>query len=100
MVNDKFEKTAEIFKALSHPIRLKIVCGLIKKNECNVSKMVENLGLSQPLVSQHLTILKNAGVIQGYRDKNQICYKVINDEVRKIIKALECQIITDEGVTE
>lgn len=91
MIKDRYEETSELFKALSHPIRLKIVCGLIKKNECNVSKMVEHLNLSQPLISQHLTILKNAGIIQGYRDGNQICYKVINDEVRKILKALECQ---------
>lgn len=91
MIKDRDEETSELFKALSHPIRLKIVCGLIKKNECNVSKMVEQLNLPQPLISQHLTILKNAGIIQGYRDGNQICYKVINDEVRQIIKALECQ---------
>jgi len=82
------EKFAEIFKALAHPIRLKIVCGLIKKEECNVSIMVEKLGLPQPTVSQHLTILKSAGIIEGYRKGTQICYKVTDETTKKLIKVL------------
>ena len=83
------EKIAEIFKALSSPTRLKIVVGLIEKHECNVNKMAEGLGIAQPNVSQHLTILKNAGVIEGYRKGNQICYKVVNEFVIKILKIME-----------
>lgn len=86
------EKLCEIFKALSNPIRLRIVCGLIKKEECNVSIMVEKLGIPQPTVSQHLNILKNAGVITGCRKGTQICYQVTDDVVRRIIKELECDI--------
>ena len=83
------EKYSEIFKALAHPIRLKIVCGLIKKEQCNVSVMVDKLALPQPTVSQHLNILKNAGIIEGFRKGTQICYKVTNEETRKIIGVLE-----------
>lgn len=83
------EKYAEIFKALAHPIRLKIVCGLIKKEQCNVTIMVDKLGLPQPTVSQHLNILKNAGIIEGFRKGTQICYKVTCEETRKIIENLE-----------
>jgi len=83
------EKTAEIFKALSCTTRLKIVVGLIEKNECNVKKMAAGLNLPQPNVSQHLSVLKNAGIIEGYRKGNQICYKVINEFVTKIAKNME-----------
>lgn len=83
------EKTAEIFKALSSETRLKIVFGLIAKNECNVSKMAEGLNIAQPNVSQHLSVLKNAGIIEGYRKGNQICYKVTNELVAKIVKNME-----------
>lgn len=83
------EQYVEIFKALAHPIRLKIACGLCDKEECNVSLMVEKLGVPQPTVSQHLNILKNAGIITGYRKGTQICYKVTNEIVRKIVKSLE-----------
>ncbi len=87
MTND-IDKTAEIFKALSSTTRLKIVIGLIAKHECNVNKMSEGLGIPQPNVSQHLTILKNAGIIEGYRKGNQICYKVIDEQTKAIIQSL------------
>ena len=77
---------SEIFKALAHPTRLTIAYNLSKKAECNVSKMSECLGVPQPTVSQHLTILKNANVITRYRNGNQICYKI---EKQKVIKILE-----------
>lgn len=88
MKND-IEKTAEIFKALSGTTRLRIVVGLIEKNECNVNKMAEGLNIAQPNVSQHLSVLKNAGIIEGYRKGNQICYKVINEFVIDIVKTME-----------
>lgn len=84
-MKSKIEETAEVFKALSHPTRLAIVCGLASSDECNVSKMVDKLGLLQPNISQHLAILKNAGVIEGYRKGSQVCYKVANESVKKLI---------------
>lgn len=82
------EKLADIFKALSHPIRLKIAMGLITKDDCNVNSMVEKLNIPQPTVSQHLTILKNAGIIEGYRKGNQVCYKLMNQNVKVIITSI------------
>lgn len=87
-----FEIYSEIFKALAHPIRLKIACGLTQKDECCVSVMVEKLGVAQPTVSQHLNILKNAKVVEGYRKGNQICYKIINNKVKKIISSMEINL--------
>lgn len=89
MIKINFDETAAIFKALAHPIRVKIVAGLIKKEECNVTKMVENLQIPQPTVSQHLNILKSQGVIKGFRKANQICYRVVDEDVIKIFKAIE-----------
>lgn len=84
--NEKFENLAEVFKALSHPIRVEIVTNLItRKEECNVTKMVECLGISQPNVSQHLNILKNAGIIKGFRKGNNICYRVVDEQVIKML---------------
>jgi len=85
MTEEKFENLAEIFKALAHPLRVKIALGLMKKEECNVSKIVERTGVAQPTVSQHLNILKNAGVIKGNRKGNSICYQVENETVIKIL---------------
>lgn len=84
---ENIEILSEKFKALSHPIRLQIAMGLMKKENCNVTKMVEKLGMAQPKISQHLTILKSAGIIDGYRKGNQICYKLTCETTRKILKA-------------
>lgn len=78
----------EIFKALAHPTRLTIAYNLMQKEECNVSKMSTCLGIPQPTVSQHLSILKNAKVITGSRNGNQICYKVENPKVISVLKQL------------
>ena len=83
------DNVVDIFKALSCKTRLDIVVGLISNSECNVCKMAEELNIPQPNVSQHLTVLKNAGVIQGYRKGTQICYKVVSEQVKAIINSLE-----------
>jgi len=88
-MNIETEKLLEIFKALSCKPRFDIVVGLISHHECNVTKMAEKLNIPQPNVSQHLTILKKAGVIEGFRKGNQICYQVTNEQVKKIISALD-----------
>jgi DNA-binding transcriptional ArsR family regulator len=89
MKKTSYEHIAGIFKALAHPTRAKIVDGLIRKDECNVTKMVENLGIPQPTVSQHLNILRSHGILEGYRKGNQVCYKVVNEQVKKIFSAIE-----------
>lgn len=80
---------SEILKALGHPVRLKIVCGLVKKETCNVGTIVEKLSIPQPTISQHLNILKNAGIVTGYRKGTQVCYKIENAEVIKIIENMD-----------
>lgn len=88
-MKDNIENLLDIFKALSCRARFDIVVGLIKSNECNVTKMAEKLNIPQPNVSQHLTVLKKAGVIEGFRKGNQICYRVTSEQTRKIIESLE-----------
>ncbi len=85
---NKYEKTSEILKALSHPARLQIAAGLLK-NECNVSEIQEKLGLPQSTTSRHLRILKDAGIIKGRREGTVICYKVINELGRKMMRLIE-----------
>ncbi|MCD4688675.1 MAG: metalloregulator ArsR/SmtB family transcription factor [Desulfuromonadaceae bacterium] len=82
-----FEREAEILKVLGHPIRLKIVAGLLSE-ACNVKKIWECLGLPQATVSQHLALLKNKGIIEGRRSGVEVYYSVISDQSRWIIEAL------------
>ena len=84
-----YEHDSELLKALGHPIRLKIVAGLMSGHECNVNTMVENLNLPQSTVSQHLSVLKNKGIIAFRKEGVRACYRVVNDHVRAIINELE-----------
>ncbi len=86
------ENYAEIFKALAHPVRLKIACGLLHRGKCNVNTMVEKLGVSQSLISQHLNILKNCGLIKGCREGNIIWYKLENELAIKLLNNIELNI--------
>ena len=91
-MKNNLDNIVGIFKALACETRLKIVMGFLEKKECNVNLMAENLGIAQPNVSQHLAILKNAGVIEGYRNGTQICYRVVNEQVSEIIKCVQMHL--------
>lgn len=80
-------QTSEILKAIAHPVRLCIVRGLIN-NQCNVTKMQECLDLPQSTVSQHLAKLKAAGIIEGERSGLEVCYRVVNEQVKDIMALL------------
>ena len=86
-MNMAHKKKSGILKALAHPVRYCIVEGLLA-GERNVATMVECTGVPQPTVSQHLNILRAAGIIQGQREGNQILYSVCSGEARKIVQAL------------
>ncbi len=85
--NQSYEREAEILKVLGHPIRLKIVAGLISQ-VCNVKKIWECLELPQATVSQHLALLKNKGIIEGERDGVEVYYRVVSTQARQIIEAM------------
>src|SRR6201994_1378999 len=71
---DKQNKLASMMKALAHPARVAIIQHLIKANACICGDLVDELGLAQPTISQHLKELKNAGLIQGTIEGTSVCY--------------------------
>ncbi len=86
-MNIHHKKKAAILKALAHPIRFCIVEGLMA-GEQNVAAMVECTKVPQPTVSQHLNILKAAGVLSGERVGNQILYMVCNEDAKNVVSSL------------
>ena len=81
------EEYAEVFKALANETRLKMLMGVFK-DECNVTKIVRKLGVPQSTISQHLSILRNKGIVKGRREGTKICYQVIDEKAREIIEIL------------
>src|SRR5580700_9087458 len=80
--SDKQNRLAGMMKALAHPARIAILQQLIKTNACICGDLVDELGLAQPTISQHLKELKNAGIIQGTVEGTSVCY-CINPKVWK-----------------
>src|SRR5882757_9640820 len=71
---ERQNKLAQMFKALAHPARIAIIQQLIKANACVCGDLVDELGLAQATISQHLKELKNAGLIQGTIEGTSVCY--------------------------
>lgn len=65
---------AQMAKALGHPARIAILQHLIKINSCICGDLVDEIGLAQPTISQHLKELKNAGLIKGNIEGTSVCY--------------------------
>jgi len=84
-------EAARLAKALGHPARVAIVRMLIECGECVCGTIVEGLPLSQATVSQHLKVLKEAGLIRGEIDGPRVCY-CINPEAVKRFKTLLDQL--------
>ncbi|MCL2859030.1 MAG: metalloregulator ArsR/SmtB family transcription factor [Oscillospiraceae bacterium] len=83
----KYEKKAEVLKALAHPIRLCIAKGLIE-NKCNVNNMQECLGAGQSNISQHLSKLKAARIVKSKKIGAEVYYYIDDDEIINLIKTI------------
>ncbi|MDF2515880.1 MAG: transcriptional regulator [Sphingobacterium sp.] len=79
---DEQNKLAVAFKVLGHPARIAILQYIIDKKACICNDLVDELGLAQATISQHLKELKNTGIIQGTIEGKSVCY-CINEMVWK-----------------
>ncbi len=81
---EEYKAQAKLFKALMHPVRLEILEEL-RKDEACVCHLEANLGYRQAYISQHLSVLRDAGLVQDRRDGWNIFYRVIKPEVFELI---------------
>jgi len=77
------------FKAIGHPVRQQILEELQKSGELNVAEIVKKLGLSQPTISHHLSILKESGAIKVRTKGTQSIYSVCCDKASECCCSLE-----------
>jgi ArsR family transcriptional regulator len=94
------EESAEILKAIAHPVRLCILACLKNTGDCNVSHLIEKLELPQSTVSRHLSRLRASGVVEGTRNGLEVQYTIINEETKGIIDLLMTNIEALEGGSE
>src|SRR6516165_1467729 len=80
------EAAGELLRALAAPVRIAIVLHLLESQRC-VHELVDALGVPQPLVSQHLRILKAAGVVEGERSGREVLYRLVDHHLAHIVTA-------------
>lgn len=78
------EELATLAKALGHPARVKILRTLLRKNGCICGDLVNELPLAQSTVSQHLKVLKEAGLIYGDVDGPRVYYCIEPRALRRL----------------
>ncbi len=92
-----FHLAAETFRVMSAPMRLKIINCLCNE-EKNVGQLLEEIKTTQPNMSQHLNTLFKAKILGRRRDGVQIYYRIINDRVVTLCRAVCTQIAMDSNV--
>lgn len=70
------ERIATVAKALAHPARVRIIAFLLSRPECIGGDIVDEVGLAQSTVSEHLRILKASGLVVGRIERPRICYSL------------------------
>ncbi len=81
------ERASRSLKAMSHPLRLKILCTL-GAQEISVQDIVEQVGTSQSNISQHLAILRDKGILASRKDANRVYYRVGDARTLRLISMM------------
>ncbi|WP_414635607.1 ArsR/SmtB family transcription factor [Actinophytocola sp.] len=74
----------DLLRALAAPVRIAIVLELRAADRC-VHELVDALGVAQPLISQHLRVLKAAGVVHGERHGREVVYRLVDEHLSHIV---------------
>ena len=78
------DRASRSLKAMSHPLRLKILC-VLGGQEVSVQEIVEHVGTSQSNISQHLAILRDKGILASRKDANRVYYRVSDSRTLALI---------------
>ncbi len=89
---EKLAPYAQKFKAIGHPIRLKILCLIADQEVPCVGDIWRCLDQPQPVVSQHLAILKHYGIVTSEVKKTRRIYTICDPFIKNLIDAMICQI--------
>ena len=79
-----YAAAGDLLRALAAPVRIAIVLEL-RGSPCCVHDLVDALAVPQPLVSQHLRVLKAAGVVRGERRGREVVYSLVDDHLAHIV---------------
>ena len=85
---EDIERASRSLKAMSHPLRLRILC-ILGDQEVSVQEIVECVGTSQSNISQHLAILRDKGILASRKDANRVFYRVGDARTLRLIDMMQ-----------
>lgn len=91
----EWERVGGVFRTLGSPLRVGIVV-LLRERARSVTELVEALGVSQPLVSQHLRVLRSSGLVAGERNGREMIYSLTDERAYDLIS--EARTAAGRGV--
>ena len=83
--DEQIEEASRAMKAMSHPLRLKIVC-VLGDQEVSVQDIVDQVGTSQSNISQHLALMREKGVLRTRKDANRVYYRLADVRMLEVIE--------------
>ncbi|HSH85586.1 MAG TPA: metalloregulator ArsR/SmtB family transcription factor [Guyparkeria sp.] len=86
--SEDIERASRSLKAMSHPLRLKILC-VLGDGELSVQKIVEAVGTTQSNISQHLAILRDKGIVASRKEANRVFYRVSDARTLRLIGMMQ-----------
>ena len=87
-MNNKLKYTANVLKTIGHPIRVEIIRKIYENEILSVSEIQDLLGVSQPVISLHLGVLKKRGIINSLKKGRQSLYFIQKKSVPQVIQIL------------
>ena len=85
---DDLERVTRSLKAISHPLRLRILC-TISDTDISVQEIVDVVGTSQSNISQHLSILREKGILASRKEANRVFYRVNDTRTLMLVKMMQ-----------
>jgi DNA-binding transcriptional ArsR family regulator len=81
---ESINQASAAMQAIAHPMRLKILC-LVGNQELSVLEIVDAVGTTQSNVSQHLSVLRDHGILESRKEANKVFYRIADGRVLKMI---------------
>ena len=98
-MDKNIEMAANALKAISHPLRLKVLC-VLDSRELSVQEIINHVGTSQSNVSKHLSLLRDKGILATRRDMNRIMYRIADQRMLMLIDTMHkvfCSNLPNNG---
>ena len=91
--NEQLETSLRVMRALTHPLRLRIIDFIDNNESVHVNEIYNSLNLEQSITSQHLRVLRLAGIVESKRNGKFIYYKLNYDKIEKATRAIAQKIV-------